>query len=122
MKLLTQFKILNGLAYGSSIKDPRSYYCDTSELRLPSHAEKWDCTGATGSLVPAGGKCTLKCDDGFDPAACKLKISFFCCFLSNFLDSRRIEQVCKPNGWRKPDQVDVQCKRDGMFSLKVWRI
>ena len=37
--------------------------------------------------------------------------------LNRFLDSKRIEQICKPNGWRKPDQVDVQCKRDGRSRL-----
>ena len=38
--------------------------------------------------------------------------------LSSISDSKRIEQICKPNGWRKPDQVDVQCKRDGRFTLE----
>ena len=73
MKLLNQFIILGGFAFGSSNKDPRSYYCDTTELELPSHAEKWDCIGATGNLVPAGNRCKLQCDDGFVPTACKSK-------------------------------------------------
>ena len=48
----------------------------------------------------------------------RLHVSLNFSFLvpSNFLDSKRIEQVCKPNGWRKPDHVDVQCKRDGKFT------
>ena len=71
MKLFTQFNILSGLACGSSIKDPRAYNCDITELQLPSRAEEWDCNGETGSLVPAGSRCTLKCDDGFVPTACK---------------------------------------------------
>ena len=36
--------------------------------------------------------------------------------LSSILDSKRVEQICKPNGWRKPDHVDIQCKRDGKFT------
>ena len=76
MKLF-QFIFLSGLASGNSKKDPRAYYCDTTELELPSHAEKWDCTGATGNLVPAGNRCKLKCDAGFVPTACKSKILFF---------------------------------------------
>ena len=34
-------------------------------------------------------------------------------FLTNFLDSKRTEQLCKPNGWRKPGQVNVQCEKNG---------
>ena len=71
MKLLNQFIFLSGLASGNSKADPRSYYCDTSELELPPNAENWDCTEATGNLVPAGAKCELKCDAGFVPTACK---------------------------------------------------
>ena len=116
MKLFNQFIFLSGLACGNSKKDPRAYYCDTTELKLSSHAEKWYCTGATGNLVPAGNKCKLECDAGFVPTACKSKFLFFK-VSSNFLDSRRFEQVCRNNGWRKPDHVDVQCKRDGKFLL-----
>ena len=36
--------------------------------------------------------------------------------LSSILDSKRVEQICKPNGWRKPDQVDVQCIEDPIMS------
>ena len=76
MKLLNQFIFLS-LASGNSKKDPRSYYCDTTELELPSHAKKWDCTVATGNLVPAGNRCKLECDAGFVPTACKSKFQFF---------------------------------------------
>ena len=71
MKLLNQFIILSGFACASSNKDPRSYYCDKTELELPSDAEKWDCAEENGNLVPAGDKCKLKCDAGFVPTACK---------------------------------------------------
>ena len=42
--------------------------------------------------------------------------------LDIILDSRRIDQVCKPNGWRKPDHVDIKCKRDGKFKLTLSRV
>ena len=74
MKLLSSLIVVNGLASGSSDKDPRSFYCDTTELTLPTNAEKWDCTGVTGNLVPAGDKCKLKCDNGFEPIICKYLI------------------------------------------------
>ena len=74
MKLLNQFIFLSGLACGNSNTDPRAWYCDTTELELPSHADKWDCTESTGNLVPAGGKCKLKCDSGFAPTACKSEL------------------------------------------------
>ena len=77
MKLINQFILLSGLACGNSNKDPRADSCDTTELQLPSDAEKWDCTEATNNLVRAGGKCKLKCDAGFAPTACKLKFGFF---------------------------------------------
>ena len=96
-------------------KQAKSYYCDTSELILPVNAEKWDCSGATGNLVPAGNKCSLKCDAGYIETICKYfsKISDR---LNISLDSRRFTQICKPNGWRKPDQVDVKCKKDGKLT------
>ena len=71
MRLLNQFIFLSSLASGGSNADPRSYHCDTSELELPPNAEKWDCTEATGNLVPAGARCELKCDAGFVQTACK---------------------------------------------------
>ena len=71
MKLLSPFIFLSGLASGNSKAAPTSYHCDTSELELPPNAEKWDCSEATGNLVPAGDKCKLKCDAGFVPTACK---------------------------------------------------
>ena len=79
MKLLNQFVILSGIASGHSEKDPRSYYCDSTELTLPSNAEKWDCTESTGNLVPAGNRCELKCDAGFIPTACKSTFKLFSC-------------------------------------------
>ena len=48
--------------------------------------------------------------------------TFIFLVLSNYLDSKRIEQICKPNGWRKPDHVDVQCKTDGKFMFTVLTI
>ena len=71
MKLLKKLTILSGVVFGGSKKDPRSYYCDTTDLTLPPDAEKWDCTESTGDLVPAGNRCKLKCDAGFIPTACK---------------------------------------------------
>ena len=72
MKLFNQLLILSGVALGISKKDSISDYCDTTELKLPPHAETWNCTESTGNLVPAGNRCKLKCDTGFLPTACKL--------------------------------------------------
>ena len=87
MKLFYQLILLSGLNCGNPEfgfpiigipnKDTRSYYCDTAELELPSNAEKWYCTEATGDLVPAGGRCNLKCDAGFISTACKFKFHFY---------------------------------------------
>ena len=71
MRVLNKFLILSGVVSGGSNKDPKSYYCDTTELKLPPDAEKWDCPESTGTLVPAGDRCKLKCDAGFIPTACK---------------------------------------------------
>ena len=71
MKLLNKFIILSGVASGSSNKDPRSSYCDTTELKLPPYAEKWDCPESNGNLVPAGDRCKLKCDAGYFPTPCE---------------------------------------------------
>ena len=79
MKLLNQFIILSGIASGSSKKDQRSTNCDSTELKLPPDAEKWDCTESTGNLVPAGNRCKLKCDAGFIPTACKSTFELLSC-------------------------------------------
>ena len=42
MKLLNQFIILSGVASESSNKGQGSYNCDTTELKLPTDAEKWE--------------------------------------------------------------------------------
>ena len=110
--------ILYGLVSG---KDSRSYYCDTNELSpLPHNAEKWECTKATGNLVPAGNRCELICKAGFVPTKCKLTChdTLSLSAVNIALDSKRFQQVCKPNGWRNPHQVDVQCKKDGTFTLR----
>ena len=73
MKLLKGIVILYGLAFA---KDNKSYYCDSTELDLPTHANEWLCTGETGSLVPAGKRCQLKCAAGYVPTMCKLSV--FC--------------------------------------------
>lgn len=71
MKLFNQFTILCGLVSG---KNPKASYCDTTDLVVPVQAEKWDCTGATGNMVPSGTKCILKCNAGYDPTKCKLTL------------------------------------------------
>ena len=74
MKLSSGLPFLCGLVHG---KNPRSYYCDTSDLSLPANAETWDCTESTGTLVPAGNRCKLKCDAEFIETICKLILKFF---------------------------------------------
>ena len=74
MKLLNSLIVLKGLAFGSSNKNPK--YCDITKLTLPPNAEKWDCTGANGNLVPAGKWCKLKCYDGYE-SPCKSKYLIF---------------------------------------------
>lgn len=108
-------KLLNGLIFFNVIVSGTKKFCDISELTIPMNAEKWNCAGATGNLVEAGNKCTLKCDDGYSPTMCKLTFIFSCD--KQCLDTRRFEHACKANGWRKPDQVDVQCKRNGQLRL-----
>ena len=36
-----------------------------------------------------------------------------------YSDSKRYEQICKRNGWRKPEEVHVECKRDGKFTFHI---
>ena len=109
-------KLFNGLAIFNSLcsgKDARSYYCDINDLSLPAHAEKWNCPGVTGSLVPAGTECRLKCDTGFIETICKFAQGGNMLSITNSSDSKRSYHKCKRNGWRKPNDVDVQCKIDG---------
>ena len=68
MKLLNGIVSLYGVTFGKNLGSEN--FCDTNELPIPDHAEKWDCPGATDNFVPAGEKCELKCLAGYDPIKC----------------------------------------------------
>ena len=109
-------KLFNGLAIFNSLcsgQDARSSYCDTNDLFLPDHAEKWDCPGVTGSLVPVGTECRLKCDAGFIETICKSAQGGNMLPITNSSDSKQSYHKCKRNGWKNQNGVNVQCKIDG---------
>ena len=69
MKLINGLVIISSLASG---QNQRSNYCNIDDLKLPAHAEKWNCTEAEDNFAPAGSKCDLKCDVGYISTICRL--------------------------------------------------